>query len=81
MEYVQRLSISRKCWKEKMYASFAKTGQERRFWQKRHTGDVSKNSELWFCCSAVRLGRGFQTFPLREGTHQNILHMGVQNAC
>ena len=29
------------------YASFAKTGKERRFWQKRHTGDVSKVSELF----------------------------------
>jgi len=34
----------RKCWKEKRYASFAKTGKERRFGQKRHTGDGSKSS-------------------------------------
>ena len=31
------------CRKEKQYASFAKTGNKRRFWQKRHTPeDVSK---------------------------------------
>ena len=71
---------SRKCWKDKKYASFAKTGKGRRFWQKRHTGDVSKISGMWFCCSAVRLGRRSRNHPLRErALHRNMWGSGVQN--
>jgi len=42
--FAQGLSKSSEMLKMKRYASFAKTGKERRFWQKRHTGDVSKSS-------------------------------------
>jgi len=45
-QYAQRVSNHSEMRKEKRYASFAKTGWKRRFWQKRHTGDVSIFSEM-----------------------------------
>jgi len=37
---------------------------------------VSKTSEMWFCCSAVRIGRGFKSSLSERGRYTGT---GVRN--